>query len=161
MSMIFYGKKCNFAFPSKAGSKYRVVFNSKQKRIPNITIGNIDVELLRLSYELLSNVDTAILWAAYCLLARKDLVNIPELIKPVICESTKGLLPEPTVMEFPTMDELIEAAWDTLEDINIDDYECTEQDWFVFPKGTPREDIWHWFDEHHSKGLAWLFNERE
>jgi len=34
-----------------------------------------------------------------------------------------------------------------------------EQDWNGFPAGTHREDIWHWFDENHSKGVGWLMNE--
>lgn len=25
--------------------------------------------------------------------------------------------------------------------------------WFIFDAGTDREEIWHWFDEHHSKGV--------
>ena len=26
---------------------------------------------------------------------------------------------------------------------------------------TDVETIWHWFDEHHSKGVGWLMNEYE
>ena len=26
----------------------------------------------------------------------------------------------------------------------------------MFPKGTDREEIWHWFDENHPKGVAHL-----
>lgn len=26
----------------------------------------------------------------------------------------------------------------------------------MFPKGTDREEIWHWFDENHPKGVAYL-----
>ena len=35
----------------------------------------------------------------------------------------------------------------------------SSEDWFVFDKGTEREDIWYWFDEHHSQGVGWLMNE--
>lgn len=31
-----------------------------------------------------------------------------------------------------------------------------EKDWYMFEKGTSRENIWHWFDERHSKGIAYL-----
>lgn len=27
-----------------------------------------------------------------------------------------------------------------------------------FPAGTHREDIWHWFDERHSRGVAYLLH---
>ena len=34
--------------------------------------------------------------------------------------------------------------------------ECMEAPFLDFPAGTPREDIWRWFDERHSKGVAYL-----
>lgn len=63
-------------------------------------------------------------------------------------------------------------AWDALGDIplNYDEdgstllygrEECLDED-FVFEgmliaaKGTPKDDVWHWFDERHSKGVFWL-----
>ena len=36
------------------------------------------------------------------------------------------------------------------------DTEKLEDDWFIFPIGTDKEEIWHWFDERHSKGVAYL-----
>lgn len=39
--------------------------------------------------------------------------------------------------------------------------ECLDVDWQGWSKGTHREEIWHWFDENHSKGVGWLMNERE
>lgn len=30
-----------------------------------------------------------------------------------------------------------------------------------FPEGTEREEIWHWFNEHHPKGVAYLMNGEE
>lgn len=55
----------------------------------------------------------------------------------------------------------IEKLWDELEDIPIDENECLDVDWNSWSKGTHREEIWHWFDENHSKGVYWLMNERE
>lgn len=57
-------------------------------------------------------------------------------------------------------DELLEEMWEELEDIPFDEDECIEQDWNGFSKGTDREEIWHWFDEQHSKGVYWLLYER-
>jgi hypothetical protein len=56
-------------------------------------------------------------------------------------------------------DKEIENLWDELGDVPIDENECLDVDWHGWSKGTHREDIWHWFDEHHSKGVGWLMNE--
>lgn len=61
-------------------------------------------------------------------------------------------------------DENIEKLWRELTDIPFDENEndlVLSEDWFIFDKGTEREDIWHWFDDHHSKGVGWLMNEYE
>lgn len=38
-------------------------------------------------------------------------------------------------------------------DVNIDEDECTEQDWFIFTAGRDREEIRHWFDRNYSGGV--------
>ena len=54
-------------------------------------------------------------------------------------------------------DRDLEALWADLADVPVDsDTEKLEEDWFIFPKGTDKEDIWHWFDDRHSKGVAYL-----
>lgn len=59
-------------------------------------------------------------------------------------------------------DKKIEELWDGLEDVPMNpDTECIEEGYYIWPAGTFREDIWHWFDEHHSKGVYWLMYERE
>lgn len=60
--------------------------------------------------------------------------------------------------------DFLEEKWDELTDIPFDESDddlVLSEDWFVFDKGTEREDIWHWFDNHHSKGVGWLMNEYE
>ena len=61
------------------------------------------------------------------------------------------------------MDDLmIENLWKELEDVLMNpETENIEEDWFIFPKGTNRDEIWHWFDEHHSKGLGWIMENVE
>lgn len=58
------------------------------------------------------------------------------------------------------IDSYIEKKWDELTDVLFDENENGElvlvENWFMFEKETSREDIWHWFDERHSKGVAWL-----
>ena len=62
-------------------------------------------------------------------------------------------------------DETIEELWKELGyipfDENVNGELVLNEDWFIFDKGTEREEIWHWFDEYHSKGVGWLMNEFE
>lgn len=58
-------------------------------------------------------------------------------------------------------DEFLEQLWDELEDVPVDEDECLDIDWQGWPKGTHREEIWHWFDEQHTNGVGWLMNEYE
>ena len=54
-------------------------------------------------------------------------------------------------------DSDIEELWDNLTDAPIDpETEELDEPYYIWPKGTDKEDIWHWFDEHHSKGVAYL-----
>lgn len=58
---------------------------------------------------------------------------------------------------FPTEDEVVELLWDGLTDIPFDpETEQSEEAYYIWPKGTDKEEIWHWFDENHSKGVAHL-----
>jgi len=66
--------------------------------------------------------------------------------------------PISTVIEpLESRDAILEKLWSELEDVPMDpDTEKTEEAFQHFPAGTDREDIWHWFDERHSKGIAYL-----
>ena len=54
----------------------------------------------------------------------------------------------------------IEQKWRELEDVPFNEDEdgelFLEENWFMFDKGTSREEIWHWFDMAHTKGVGWL-----
>ena len=53
----------------------------------------------------------------------------------------------------------VEELWDQLEDVPFDEIEdelCLAVNWQGWSKGTSREEIWHWFDEHHSQGVFYL-----
>lgn len=60
----------------------------------------------------------------------------------------------------PYCDKHLEQLWDELGDIPFDDQPESDmtlaQPWHGFPVGTEREDIWHWFDERYSRGVAAL-----
>lgn len=65
-----------------------------------------------------------------------------------------------TTQSIPTLqqrDDTLEALWEQLADVPVDpDTEKLEEQYIHFPAGTVREDVWHWFDERHSKGVAYL-----
>ena len=58
-------------------------------------------------------------------------------------------------------DKQVEQLWEEFEDVLFEEIEDDSEmylvsDWQGFGKGTSRTYIWHWFNEHHSKGLNWL-----
>lgn len=59
-------------------------------------------------------------------------------------------------------DAYIEMLWEQLTDVPLNpETECIEQPFWKFPVGTTRDTIWHWFDEQHSKGVAYLLYDRK
>lgn len=54
-------------------------------------------------------------------------------------------------------DTELEELWEQFGDVPMDlDTECIEESFLDFPAGTNREDVWRWFDQRHSKGVAYL-----
>ena len=57
-------------------------------------------------------------------------------------------------------DDLLKKIWNELEDIPFVEDERGElfldKQWKIFPAGTSREEIWHWFDERYSEGVVAL-----
>lgn len=54
-------------------------------------------------------------------------------------------------------DAELELLWQKFADVPINpDTEKIEEEFIGFPAGTDREDIWHWFDERHSRGVIYL-----
>lgn len=127
----FYGKNCNYAFhPVLSGDDWYDTVLYTGKDTPYMARFH--------------SMDECVLWALY------KLETIGEK------EFSYFTVVGPAVRIYDEYEQLILDAWDTLTDINVDDDECTEQDWFLFPAGTSRENIWHWFDEHYEKGVSAL-----
>lgn len=60
-------------------------------------------------------------------------------------------------------DEELEELWAKFGDIPMNPKtECIEKPFMGWGAGIHREEIWHWFDARHSKGVAYLlgFNDR-
>ena len=80
-----------------------------------------------------------------------------------------ALLPLPTYLDTPKnrkdlskkVDRFLLSKWDELSDIPFADPGVEfdlilEEDWWIFPKGTERETIWHYFDCYFSVGVVRL-----
>lgn len=62
------------------------------------------------------------------------------------------------------LDKLLEVLWEGFEDILLyEEYneEFLDEPYLDFKVGTSKEDIWHWFDDRHSKGVHYLLYEYE
>ena len=55
-------------------------------------------------------------------------------------------------------DEQLEKLWGILGDIPVNDNDEIMERFIDFPAGTHKEDVWHWFDEKHSKGVYVLMH---
>ena len=72
-------------------------------------------------------------------------------LEAVRCITDKGI---PTIEE---SDALLEKLWQSVADTPYDpESECFEEAVLSFPAGTHREELWRWFDERYSKGVAHL-----
>ena len=64
---------------------------------------------------------------------------------------------EPNIATLQERDTELERLWAEFADVPMDpETEEMEEPFLHFPAGTNREEIWHWFDERHSKGVVYL-----
>lgn len=57
-------------------------------------------------------------------------------------------------------DKDLEMLWDSLVDVPFNENDELEIDFPPFEKGESMYDIWRYFDEKHSKGVAYLLYQR-
>ena len=70
------------------------------------------------------------------------------------CTIMDGLYDIETLLD---RDEVLEELWEQCGDIPMNpETECIEDKFMGWGPGIHREEIWHWFDERHSKGVAYL-----
>lgn len=64
---------------------------------------------------------------------------------------------EPNIATLQERDTELERLWAEFADVPMaPETEEMEEPFLHFPAGTNREEIWHWFDERHSKGVVYL-----
>lgn len=53
----------------------------------------------------------------------------------------------------PTQEE-VRSLWNELSDVPVDpESERLDESFFLFDKGTPKLDVWAWFDDHYDYGV--------
>ena len=80
-------------------------------------------------------------------------VNIKELIK----QKDRGLRAKMNPIDDYCS---LETFWNELGDIPVDDDGIIQESFLWWPKGTDREDIWHWFDEKYPGGVVTLLGSK-
>lgn len=57
------------------------------------------------------------------------------------------------------IDKNVEASWKEFQNVPVDRNGNLKAAWYAFPKGTNKNDVYDWFNRHHSMGLAYLMEE--
>lgn len=83
----------------------------------------------------------------------------PESLEKWLCERIVNSN-NPSILT-AMRDKALEYLWDELTDVPLNEDEELEKRYLHFPIGTEKEEIWHWFDQKHSKGVYYLLYERE
>lgn len=52
----------------------------------------------------------------------------------------------------------LKALWDRFTEIPVDDNNNITKDFLVWPEGTDKFTIWHWFNERYNGGIYALIN---
>ena len=55
-----------------------------------------------------------------------------------------------------TKSQVCKRLWASLADVPVNEDEEILEDWNEFSRGTPREDVWHWFEERFEISVASL-----
>ena len=65
-------------------------------------------------------------------------------------------VPQQVALLIQEQDARVEGLWESLGDIPVDDDGYLEEEFLHWGAGVDREDVWHWFDSKHSKGVVYL-----
>ena len=53
------------------------------------------------------------------------------------------------------IDNNVEVLWKEFQSVPVDRNGNLRTAWIAYPKGTNKNDVYDWFNRHHSKGLAY------
>lgn len=59
------------------------------------------------------------------------------------------------IKDYRELDSFLEVLWSEFANVPVDeDGDTIDESFYIWSKGDDECDIWHWFDDRHSKGLA-------
>lgn len=60
-----------------------------------------------------------------------------------------------SIKDYREIDSFLEVLWSEFSNIPVnEDDDTIDEDFYFWSKGTDKMEIWHWFDDRYSKGLA-------
>lgn len=72
------------------------------------------------------------------------------------CKNTETLMDVEHSCNFDDVE--LEKLWELFGCVAVNDNDEILEEFLGFSEGTDRIEVWHWFDEQHSKGVAYLAN---
>ena len=139
-----------------AGVKYEIL--RRMWRIcsnPRCNDWNNEPEYLAVPYEILEEKEKSYVcmragWHQKNVLAKAEFYRTKEECQAAIVEKHS--------FRKKFSDEQLEELWGILGDVPVNDDDEIMEPCIDFPAGTHKEDVWHWFDEKHSKGVYALMH---
>ncbi|MCM1102024.1 MAG: hypothetical protein NC398_11640 [Acetatifactor muris] len=125
------------------------------RRNPRYTDWNNEPEKIVVPYEILEERSNSYVcmragWHQKNVLAKREFYRTKEECQAAIVEKYSA--------SKKFSDEQLEKLWRILGDIPVNDNDEIMERFIDFPAGTHKEDVWHWFDEKHSKGVYVLMH---
>lgn len=143
--ITFYGQQCDPAFhPKLSGEKkYTAVVSGYRLYLGGDIVPVSSVSCFR-------SIDNCIQW---CYLKLEHTCKETKIV------SVNASVFDPEYQEvqrFTSLDSLLEKIWISKKVVPLTNEDTIAANWFIFPTGTDVEDIWRWFDERYSGGVAKL-----
>ena len=84
-----------------------------------------------------------------------DFIDDKEKMKDLFILSRNDFLKMYSYLKEEEYDNTLDIMWEKFGDIPVDENGITiEQDFYIWKKGTEKEEIWHWFDVRVIGGIG-------
>lgn len=84
-----------------------------------------------------------------------DFIDDKEKMKDLFILSRNDFLKMYSYLKEEEYDNTLDTMWEKFGDIPVDENGITiEQDFYIWKKGTEKEEIWHWFDSRVDGGIG-------
>lgn len=84
-----------------------------------------------------------------------DFIDDKEKMNDLFNLSRNDFLKMYSYLKEEEYDNTLDIMWEKFGDIPVDENGITiEQDFYIWKKGTEKEEIWHWFDDRIEEGIG-------